>query len=83
MPASHQLSSGSVAKLLGVEPWRIRRLFETGTVQEPDRLAGRRVIPCAMVPRIITALRDRSWLPQGDADDAAGGVDPIHAEAAT
>jgi hypothetical protein len=61
MPAIY--STQDVASLLGVETWRIRRLYEDGTLPEPDRFAGKRVIPAAMVPAIVDALRVRGWLP--------------------
>ena len=51
-----------VADLLGTETWRVRRLFEDGTLNEPPRFAGKRAIPGKMLPIIIDALRDRGWL---------------------
>jgi hypothetical protein len=60
------LSTEQVGELLNVEPWRIRRLFESGTLPEPERFAGRRVITGAMVPQIVDALRVRGWLPAAE-----------------
>lgn len=51
-----------LAELLGVESWRVRRLFELGVVPEPPRFAGKRHIPRAMVAQVAIALRDRGWL---------------------
>ena len=56
-------STREVADLLGTDTWRIRRLFEDGTLPETDRFVGKRVIPPVMVPAIVDALRDRGWLP--------------------
>lgn len=51
-----------VAEFVGVDVWRIRRLFEDGTLPEPPRFAGKRAIPRSLVPRIVDALRARGWL---------------------
>jgi hypothetical protein len=56
-------STRQVADLLGIETWRVRRLFESGTLPEPGRFAGKRAIPAALVPEIVDALRARLWLP--------------------
>ncbi len=58
-----QVSTGLLGDELGVQGWRIARLFETGLVPEPPRVAGRRMIPRSMVPQIIRALEGRGWLP--------------------
>ncbi len=60
MPTS--FTTKEVADLLASEEWRVRRLFEDGTLPEPQRFAGKRVIPNTMVPTIVDALRDRGWL---------------------
>lgn len=56
------LSLGEVAELLSVQSWRIARLFELGVLPEPERVAGRRMIPSDMVPEVAEALRARGWL---------------------
>lgn len=56
----------SLADLLGSETWKVRRLFEDGTLPEPERFAGKRVIPSTQVPAIISAMRDRGWLSVGE-----------------
>ncbi|HEX4145158.1 MAG TPA: hypothetical protein VHY91_16750 [Pirellulales bacterium] len=57
------LSTRDVAELLGSDVWRVRRLFEDGTLSEPDRLGGKRAIPREWLPRIVDAMRARHWLP--------------------
>lgn len=63
-------STAEVAKLLGIETWRVRRLFEDGTLPEPDRFAGKRAIAHDTVPAIVDALRERHWLPTSDEAEA-------------
>lgn len=58
------LSLGELADLLSVQSWRIARLFELGVLPEPERMAGRRMIPKVMVPEVVDALRARGWLPR-------------------
>lgn len=58
------LSTGQIAEILGVEVWRVRRLFEDGTLEEPPRLAGKRAVPRELLPSIMDAMRVRGWLPQ-------------------
>ena len=57
------LSTREVAEFLEIKTWRVRRLFEDGTLEEPDRFAGKRMIPATLLPAIIDALRLRGWLP--------------------
>ena len=63
------LSTGELGELLGIQAWRIARLFELGVVAEPVRVAGRRTIPAALVPEIVDALRARNWLPLDQLED--------------
>jgi hypothetical protein len=56
-------STREVAELVGTDEWRVRRLFESGELTEPQRFAGKRAIPSALVPQIVDALRARRWLP--------------------
>ena len=56
-------STADVAELFGSDEWRVRRLYESGTLPEPPRFAGRRLIRRADLPAILDALRDRGWLP--------------------
>ncbi len=60
-------SIGDVADLLGVQSWRVARLFELGILPEPPRSGRRRLIPKSMVPEIVDALRERGWLPESEA----------------
>jgi hypothetical protein len=52
---------GELADQLGVQSWRIARLFEQGDLPEPPRLSRRQLIPRSLVPRIVAALRQRGW----------------------
>lgn len=56
-------SVGEVADSLQVQSWRIARLFELGVIDEPPRVAGRRMIPRSLIPAIEEALRAKGWLP--------------------
>jgi len=71
------LSLGELGDTLGVQSWRIARLFELRIVPEPPRIGRRRLIPKAMVAEIVDALRARGWL-AGDGADAQekAGQDP-------
>ena len=68
------LSTRDISNLLKVDNWKVRRLFEDGSLPEPGRLAGRRAIPGEMVPAIVDALRNRDWLP-----DPAETTEAAHA----
>ena len=56
-----------VAAILATDQWRVRRLFEDGTIPEPLRFAGKRAIPSSAIPSIVDALRARGWLPETEA----------------
>jgi hypothetical protein len=56
-------TTGELASVLGVQGWQVARLFESGELPEPARLAGRRVIPRAMIPEVVKALERHGWLP--------------------
>lgn len=51
------LTTRQTADLLEVPTWRVQRLFESGRLPEPERFAGKRVIPSSMLPQIVDALR--------------------------
>jgi hypothetical protein len=57
------LTTGELGDTLGVQAWRIARLFELGVVPEPQRIGGRRLIPKSLIPVLVDALRERGWLP--------------------
>lgn len=59
---SRLLTTREVADLLGTDIWRLQRIFEDGTLPEPQRFAGRRVITPDLIPAIVDALRARGWL---------------------
>jgi hypothetical protein len=60
------VTTGELGDILGVQAWRIARLFELGVLSEPQRIGGRRLIPKSMIPTMVMvdALRVRGWLPQ-------------------
>lgn len=55
-------STADIGALLSVPTWRIRRLFEDGTLPDPPRVGRQRAIPREMVATIAQALQDRGWL---------------------
>jgi hypothetical protein len=66
------VTTGELGDTLGVQAWRIVRLFELGILFEPQRIGGRRLIPKSMIPAIVDALRARGWLAQqADLQEAA------------
>jgi len=56
------VTTGELGDTLGVQAWRIARLFELGILPEPQRVAGRRLIPRSAIPAIVDALRARGWI---------------------
>ena len=69
MPTTYpsHFSSGELGDLLGIQAWKVSRLFELGVLKEPPRVGGRRLIPKSMVPEIVDALRERGWLKESEA----------------
>ena len=61
-------ATGEVADAIGVQSWRIARLFQLGILPEPPRMSGRRVIAESDIPTIIEALVARGWLDLGASD---------------
>jgi hypothetical protein len=59
-----RLTTRELADLLGTDEWRIRRLFDDGTLPEPERFGGKRAIAQSEILSIIDALRSRGWLPE-------------------
>jgi len=70
------LSLGELGDTLGVQSWRIARLFELGILSEPPRIGRRRLIPKALVPEIVDTLRARGWLARDGADAQEEAVRP-------
>ena len=62
-------STREIADILGTETWCVRRLFEDGTLEEPDRFVGKRAIPRELIPTIVDHLRDRGWLSQRGSEE--------------
>ena len=50
------------AELLGVETWQVRRLFQDGTLDEPQKFGGKRAIPADLIPTIRDVMTARGWL---------------------
>jgi DNA-binding transcriptional MerR regulator len=63
------LAAGDVARILGVPPWVIRRMFERGLLPEAPRFRTYRIFTEADVPRIRDALVRHGYL----RDTAAAG----------
>lgn len=61
-------SVGELAERYRVQSWRIARLFERGVVEEPPRVAGRRMIPSSLIPAIENALRAKGWLASAESE---------------
>ncbi|HVU88051.1 MAG TPA: hypothetical protein VHD36_12090 [Pirellulales bacterium] len=60
-------TTGQVAEFVGTDEWRVRRLFEDGTLPEPQKFGGKRAIPSDQIPAIVDALRARGWLREAEA----------------
>ena len=60
-------STADIARLLNVPTWKVRRLFEEGTLADPARIGNQRAIPREMIPEIIAALEARGWMPVSQA----------------
>jgi len=54
------LTTRQVAELLQQPEWRIRRVVDS--LEAVQRFGGKRVIPPALIPDIVDALRARGWL---------------------
>jgi hypothetical protein len=70
-----QLTTRQLADILGTAEWRVRRLFEDGTLPEPARFAGKRILCGPLVLNVVDALRDRGWL-SAKAQRLSGDVEP-------
>jgi hypothetical protein len=55
-------TTGELGDFLGVQAWKIARLFELGEVTEPPRVGGRRLIPQSTIANIVDGLRRHGWL---------------------
>lgn len=60
---SSVFTTREVGEFLGVPEWKVRRLFQDGTLPDPGRVGLYRAIPRSWFPRIIDELRNRGWLP--------------------
>jgi len=67
-----QFTTRSVGEeVLGVAEWRIRRLYESGALPEPERFGNKRVITSDQIPAIVDELRKRGWLPNEEVANAS------------
>lgn len=57
-------STADIGRLLGVPTWKVRRLYEDGTLAEPSRIGVQRAIPRDQIPVIVKQLDLRGWLPR-------------------
>jgi hypothetical protein len=57
-----------VADQFGTDEWRVRRLFEDGTLPEPGKFGGKRAIPQSLLPSIKEFLGARGWLALREVD---------------
>jgi hypothetical protein len=62
MPPPH-LTVGDVARHFNCRPWQVRRLYESGRLDEPARFGAYRVIPRDELPKVEKALRAAGYLP--------------------
>jgi hypothetical protein len=60
-------STSQVAQMLGIEEWKVRRLFEDHTLPEPPRISGRRLISQRYIQTIRRACQARRWLEESTA----------------
>lgn len=59
---SQYLTLGQIADKLGVQLWRLRRLFERGILSEPARVGQNRVVHVRLLPTIKQALEEAGYL---------------------
>jgi hypothetical protein len=64
---SEFFTTRQVAEMAGAPTWKVRRLFEDGTLPEPPRFAGKRAIPSTQLPTIFDAMRKRGWIKHEEA----------------
>jgi DNA-binding transcriptional MerR regulator len=56
------LTTNEVGRRLGVEPWKIRRLYQRGLMPPTERIGIYRAIPVEDLPKIEAALRLAGYL---------------------
>lgn len=59
---SEFFTTRQVAEMVGSPTWKVRRLFEDGTLPEPPRFAGKRAISSCRLLAIFDAMRRRGWI---------------------
>ena len=63
MTKQRMFTTRQAGEEVGAETWKVRRLFEDGTLPEPGKFGGKRVIPESLIPAIREAMRRRGWIP--------------------
>ncbi|MEQ8791764.1 MAG: hypothetical protein RIC55_36210 [Pirellulaceae bacterium] len=48
-----------------IAEWQVRRLYESGDLPEPPKFGNKRLIQHDDIDRIVSAMRTRGWLSQG------------------
>jgi DNA-binding transcriptional MerR regulator len=56
------MTLGDVARLVGVDVWQVRRLYERGLLPPAARVGGKRVVSAAELPRVRRALTEAGYL---------------------
>jgi hypothetical protein len=54
---------GDIARRYDRPVWMVRRLYERGSLEEPARVGGYRVVPPADLPLVEAAMRRAGYLP--------------------
>ena len=67
---SNILSTSDVAEIFSQPVWRIRRLYECGTLPEPERIGTARMISANTLPEIAAALREKGWISEAEVAEA-------------
>jgi hypothetical protein len=57
------MDTTDVARVLGVEPWMVARLYQRGLVDEPPRCGNSRVLTPSDLPALRSALEQAGYLP--------------------
>ena len=60
--AGEWLTTGQMAKRLGIDSWQVSRLYQRGLVEEPARLGRFRLIPAADLDKLRRAALAAGYL---------------------
>jgi hypothetical protein len=56
------MDTRDAARVLGVEPWQVARLYQKGLVDEPPRVGNSRVLTPQDLPALRTAFQEAGYL---------------------